>query len=311
MIRDRDSQAAPLTVAITGATGMIGSALVDALRARGHTVRRLVRSGREAQADDVIWDARADSMDPRILEGCQAIVHLAGAPIAQRWTSKHKHDIRESRVQGTSLIARAVAAMAEKPHVVLSGSAVGYYGDRGDEQLDERSTPGTSFLSSVVTAWEGSAAPIVAAGVRLVLLRTGIVLSTSGGALEKLLTPFRLGLGGPMGSGRQWMSWITLDDHVRAMEHALFTEAVRGPVNLVTPHPVQNRDFAETLGKVLGRPAVIPMPGFALRLMFGEMAEETILSGQRLAPRALEQSGFVCATPTLEPALRAVLSSDG
>ncbi len=299
--------AASLTVAVTGATGMIGSALVGALRAGGHTVRRLVRSTRDAREGDVIWDPHAATMDRRILEGCQVIVNLAGAPIAQRWTSARKRDIRESRVRATALLARTVAAMPEKPGVVLSGSAVGYYGDRGDEQLDEHSAPGVDFLASVVKEWESAAEPLAAAGVRLVLLRTGIVLSTSGGALAKLLPPFRLGLGGPMGSGRQWMSWISLTDHVRAMEHAIFTDTVRGPVNLVSPHPVQNSEFARTLGKALGRPAVIPAPAFALTLMFGEMAEATILGGQRIAPRALEASGFAHATPTLDAALRAVL----
>lgn len=297
-----------LTVAVTGATGLIGSALVASLRANGHDVRRLVRTTGDAQPGDVAWHADAPTMDPRALEGCDAVVHLAGAPIAQRWTSAHRRDILESRVRGTSLLARTIAAMTHKPRVVLSGSAVGYYGDRGDERLDERSTAGADFLASVVTAWEHAATPIAAAGARLVLLRTGIVLSTAGGALAKLLLPFRLGVGGPMGSGRQWMSWITLADHVRAMEHALSTDAVQGPVNLVTPNPVQNAAFAETLGAVLGRPAIIPTPAFALKLMFGEMAEATILSGQRIAPRALERSGFTFSTPQLEPALRAVLA---
>lgn len=209
---------------------------------------------------------------------------------------------------GTSLIARTVAAMERKPRVVLSGSAMGFYGDRGDEQLDEQSAPGRDYLASVAKAWEQAAAPIAESGVRLVYLRTGIVLSTTGGALAKLLPPFRLGLGGPTGSGRQWMSWITLDDHVRAMEHALRTDSLRGPANFATPNPVRNETFTETLGKVLGRPAIIPTPAFALKLLFGEMAEATILSGQRLVPRALEQSGFTFTTPLLEPALRAVLA---
>lgn len=286
---------------------MIGAALGAALRAHGHSVRRLVRGG-ERQPGDISWDPERGTLDPRALEGCDAIVHLAGAPIAQRWTSAHKRDIRESRVLGTSLIARTVAAMERKPRVVLSGSAMGYYGDRGDEQLDERSAPGTDFLASVAIAWEQAAAPIAESGVRLVYLRTGIVLSTAGGALAKLLPPFRLGVGGPMGSGRQWMSWITLDDQVRAMEHALHAESLHGPANVATPNPVTNAAFGETLGKVLGRPAIIPTPAFALKFMFGEMAEATILSGQRLVPRALEQSGFAFATPQLEPALRAVLA---
>ena len=295
------------TIAVTGATGLIGSALVARLRAGGHVVRRLVRSAREAQAGDVPWNPEAGMLDPAALAGCDAIIHLAGAPVAQRWTASHKRDIRESRVQGTSLLAKAVVGMAVKPRVVLSGSAIGYYGDRGDELLDERSAAGTGFLADVGAAWEAAAEPIAQAGVRLVLLRTGIVLSPDGGALGKMLPPFRLGLGGPMGSGRQWMSWISLEDHLRAMEHALVTEGMRGAVNLVSPNPMTNASFATTLGRVLRRPALLPLPAVALELMFGEMAEATILSGQRVAPHVLASSGFQFAEPTLEGALRSML----
>jgi len=294
-----------VTVAVTGATGLIGSALVARLRERGHAVRRLVRSTRDAQPGDIQWDPMAAALDPRVLEGCDAIVNLAGAPIAERWTSERKRDILESRMRGTSLVVKAVAAMAVKPKVMLSGSAVGYYGDRGDETLDEQSSPGTDFLSQVARDWENAAAPIASAEVRLVLLRTGVVLSSRGGALAKMLLPFRLGFGGPMGNGRQWMSWISLDDHVRAMEHALFTDALNGPANLVAPNPVPNAEFAATLGKVLSRPAVIPVPRFALELAFGEMANATILASQRALPRALVDSGFAFAHGTIEAALRA------
>jgi uncharacterized protein (TIGR01777 family) len=299
----------PITVAVSGATGLIGSALVTHLRARGHTVRRLVRSADAQQTGDIPWDPARDVLDVRDLEGTDAIVHLAGAPIARRWTEARKREIRESRVKGTSLLARTVTAMAAKPRVVLSGSAVGYYGDRGDERLDEHSSPGRDFLSEVVTAWEGAAAPIADAGVRLVLLRTGIVLSPDGGALEKLLLPFKLGVGGPMGGGRQWMSWISIGDHLRAMEHALFADSLHGPANLAAPNPVTNASFATTLGRVLNRPALIPMPSFALELMFGEMARATILAGQRVAPHALAASGFEFTEPTLEGALRSVLNT--
>jgi uncharacterized protein (TIGR01777 family) len=307
MPRDFAGAHAPATVAVTGATGMIGSALVAVLRARGHTVRRLVRSRRDAQPGDVPWNPMDDVLDERVLAGCDAIVNLAGAPIAERWTSDRKRDIRESRVRGTSLIARTVASMAAKPKVVLSGSAVGYYGDRGDEQLDEQSASGGDFLSRVAREWEGAAAPIANAGVRLVLLRTGIVLSAQGGALGKMLLPFKLGLGGPMGNGRQWMSWISLEDHLRAMEHALFTDVLYGPVNLVAPEPVTNEHFASTLGHVLSRPAVLRMPRFALELAFGEMAQATILASQRAMPRSLLASGFRFEHGTLEGALRATL----
>jgi uncharacterized protein (TIGR01777 family) len=307
MPRDSTIGDAPATVVITGATGMIGSALVARLRARGHTVRRLVRSMRDAQPGDMQWNPMSATLDERVLDGCDAIINLAGAPIAQRWTEQHKRDIRDSRVSGTSLIARAVSSMAVKPKVVLNGSAVGYYGDRGDEQLDEQSASGSDFLSRVAREWEGATAPIANAGVRVVLLRTGVVLSAHDGALGKMLTPFKLGLGGPMGSGRQWMSWISLEDHLRAMEHALFTDALHGPVNLVAPAPATNEEFAATLGKVLSRPAVIPVPRFALQLAFGEMADATILASQRAVPRALLAAAFQFAHPTLEGALRAVI----
>ncbi|MEP6999259.1 MAG: TIGR01777 family oxidoreductase [bacterium] len=303
-----DSPAFLATVAVTGATGMIGSALVDRLRSRRHTVRRLVR-GKATQPGDVVWSPSADALSTDALDGCDAIIHLGGAPIAQRWTESQKREIRESRVRGTTLLARAIAGMVVKPRVVLSGSAIGYYGDRGDERLDERSGPGNDFLAEVVRAWEDAALPIADVGVRLVMLRTGIVLSANGGALARMLPPFRLGVGGPMGGGRQWMSWISIDDHVRAMEHALFAESLQGPVNLVAPNPVTNATFATTLGRVLNRPALLPLPAFALELMFGEMARATILAGQRVAPHALTASGFEFSEPTLEGALRSVLNA--
>ena len=308
MSPDQSASHDPITIAVTGATGLIGSALVAHLRGRGHTVRRLVRSAHEQQAGDILWDPAAGVLDARALEGADAIVHLAGAPIAQRWTADHKRELLDSRVDGTSLLARVVAGMARKPRVVLSGSAIGYYGNRGDEMLDEGSTSGTDFLAGVVRAWEGAAAPIADAGVRLVLVRSGIVLSPEGGALAKLLPPFRLGVGGPIGGGGQWMSWISLDDQLRAMEHALFTATVRGAANFVAPNPVTNATFATTLGQVLHRPALIPVPGFAVSLMFGEMAEATILAGQRVAPTVLARSGFQFAEPTLEGALRRLLT---
>ncbi|MEO7454978.1 MAG: TIGR01777 family oxidoreductase [Gemmatimonadaceae bacterium] len=306
MPSDPTSQS-PITVAVSGATGMIGSALVSRLREQGHTVRRLVRSQGAGEPEDIHWHPSANELDARVLEGVDAIVHLAGEPIAQRWTSRAKHDIRASRIQGTSLIASAVTQMQRKPQVVVSGSAIGIYGDRGDELLDESSAPGTDFLAGIGREWESSAAPVASAGVRLVLIRSGIVLSADGGALGKMLPPFRLGAGGPMGSGRQWMSWITLADHLRAIEHSILTPSLRGPVNLVAPNPVRNADFAHALGHALGRPAIIPLPAFALELMFGEMAKATILAGQRVAPGALGASGFTFAHPTLPEALEAVL----
>jgi uncharacterized protein (TIGR01777 family) len=298
----------PLTIALTGATGLIGSALVQLLRAHGHTVRRFVRSTRDAGKGDVVWDAERTDLPAGALDGVDAVINLAGAPVAQRWTSERKHDIRASRVLGTEKLAHAIAAMAQKPRVLLNGSAVGYYGDRGDEVLTESSAPGHDFLAGVCVEWERATAPAADAGVRVVLLRTGVVLSKEGGALAKLLPPFRLGMGGPLGSGEQWMSWIALEDHLRAMEHCLFADEVRGAMNLVAPNPVRNSHFATTLGRVLARPALIPVPAIALTLMYGEMARATLLASQRALPDALAATGFDFRQPTLEGALRSLLA---
>jgi uncharacterized protein len=307
MIQETYTPSPPTTLVVTGATGLIGGALVKRLRSRGHTVRRLVRAGGGLQPGDFAWDPAAGTLDAAALAGASAVVHLAGEPVAQRWTPERKAAIRDSRVKGTELIARTIARLDGARPTLLSGSATGYYGDRGDTLLDESSPAGTDFLAEVCTAWEGATAAAADAGARVVLLRTGIVLDPGGGALEKLLTPFRLGVGGPMGGGQQWMSWISLDDELRAIEHALFTDSLRGPVNLVAPTPVTNAEFATTLGRVLARPALIPVPGFALELLFGEMADATILAGQRVMPRALLGSRFEFAHPTLEQALRGVL----
>jgi uncharacterized protein (TIGR01777 family) len=292
------------SVAITGATGLIGSALVSRLRAGGTRVLRLMRRTSREATDDVVWDPMQRLLPRERLEGVDAIVHLAGAPIAQRWTAARKRGIRESRVRGTALIADTIAAMERKPRVLVSGSAVGYYGDRGDEQLDEHSAPGADFLAGVAGEWERATAPAADAGVRVVLMRTGVVLSPRGGALGKLLLPFRLGVGGRIGSGRQWMSWIALDDHLRAIEYALASTMLSGAVNFVAPNPVTNAEFATTLGRVLTRPAFVPVPRFALELIYGEMARATILAGQRVLPKALAHAGFEYAHPTLEQALR-------
>jgi len=301
----------PINIAVTGATGLIGAALIERLRAHGHTVRRLVHSPKDAREDDVVWDAERTELPAGALDGVQAVVNLAGAPIARRWTAERKDAIRDSRVAGTGRLARAIAAMEQKPRVLVNGSAVGYYGDRGDEVLSESSAPGRDFLASVCVEWERATTPAADAGVRVVLVRTGVVLSKSGGALAKMLPPFRLGMGGPIGSGEQWMSWIALEDHLHAMEHCLFVDSVRGAVNLVAPNPVRNAHFATTLGRVLSRPALIPVPEVALTLMYGEMARETILASQRALPDALAASGFDFKHPTVEGAIRAALTSGG
>ena len=291
-------------IAITGASGLIGHALLARLRLNGKRVRRLVRTPDPNSPDDIVWDPMRGTLDPRQLEGAEAVIHLAGEPIAQRWTGARREAIRESRVRGTGLLARAIASLDRKPTAFLSGSAVGYYGDRGDEAVDEKSDAGTDFLAGVAREWEAATDAARVAGVRVVLLRTGIVLSPHGGALERLLPPFRLGVGGPIGTGRQWMSWIALEDHLRATEHALATVGLHGPVNLVAPNPVMNAEFAATLGRVLGRPAIVPVPSFALELLYGEMARTTILAGQRVLPNKLLSSGFHFAHPTLEEALQ-------
>ena len=296
-------------VAISGATGLIGSALAARLRARSVRVRRLVRTAHPQSPDDIVWDPMRGVLSPDDLEGADAVVHLAGEPLAHRWTDARRRAIRESRVRGTELVARTIAALDRRPRVLLSGSAIGIYGDRGDEPVDEESALGSDFLAGVTREWEAASVAAADAGVRVVLLRSGIVLSPKGGALERLLLPFRLGVGGPIGNGRQWMSWIALDDHVRAMEHALVTTGMHGPVNLVSPNPVTNAEFAATLGRVLSRPALVPAPAFALELVYGEMARATILAGQRVLPKVLLRTGFQFAHPTLEQALRYELAS--
>ena len=308
MISDSYTAGPPGVIAVSGATGLIGRALVDRLASRGHTVRRMLRSAAGLQAGDIMWDPARGLLRPQDLAGLTAVIHLAGEPVAHRWTPARKAAIRDSRVQGTALLARAIAAMDGPRPVLLSGSAVGYYGDRGDELLDEASASGGGFLAEVCREWEAATLPASDAGARVALLRTGVVLDPSGGALQKVLPPFRLGAGGPIGSGRQWMSWIGLEDHLRAVMHALFTDSMSGPVNLVAPSPVTNAEFASTLGRVLARPALLPVPSFAVELLYGEMATETILAGQRVMPRALVAAGFEFAYPTLEQALRHALA---
>ena len=295
-------------IAVTGSTGLIGSALVDHLRERGHTVRRIVRS--RPRTDDIVWDPMRGELDPRDLSGVDGVVHLAGEPVGHRWTKRRRRAIRDSRVQGTALLARTISELPLKPRVFLSGSAVGYYGNRDDELLDETTPPGADFLARVSVDWERAAEAAAQAGVRTVLMRTGIVMSANGGALARLLPIFKLGLGGRLGDGHKWMSWIALRDHVRAMEHALFSDALRGAANFVAPNPVHNAEFATTLGRVLARPALIPVPALVLELLYGEMARDTLLAGQRAIPRALALSGFEFSYPTLESALRSIVSGD-
>ena len=296
-----------MNILVTGASGLIGSALVSALTAAGHGVTRLVRSQPKSGEKAVRWDPMAGTIDPRAFEGVDAVVHLAGENIAARWTPAQKVKIRDSRVKGTQVLSEALARLASPPKVLVSASAIGYYGDRGTEILTEDSAPGAGFLAEVCRAWEAATEPARQHGMRVVRLRFGIVLSAAGGALPKMLPPFRLGLGGVLGSGQQYMSWIALDDAVGAIQHAVVTDALQGPVNAVAPQAVTNQEFTKTLGKVLGRPTVFPLPAFAARLMFGEMADELLLASARVQPAKLLASGFSFRYPELESALRHLL----
>jgi uncharacterized protein (TIGR01777 family) len=295
-----------LNIAITGSAGLIGSALVRSLNHDGHVVKRLVRRAAGA-GDEVAWNPERDEIDTGALQGIDAVINLAGESIAQRWTRNSMREIRESRVRATSLIARTIASLSPRPRAFISGSAVGYYGSRGDETLDESSTAGDDFLASVCRDWEAATAPARDAGIRVAISRTGIVLDPHGGALAKMLTPFRMGVGGKLGDGRHWMSWIALADMVRALRHLVETESVSGPANAVAPNPVDNAEFTRVLASVLRRPAMVPVPRFALELLYGPMAEGAALASQRVLPRRLLASGFAFNLPSLEGALQTIL----
>jgi len=292
-----------MRIAITGASGFLGEPLVRQLQQAGHTVLRIGRAGGRGPAPDVAWDA-ATTLDARGLEGVEAVVHLAGESIAQRWSDSAKRAIRDSRVQGTSLLARTLAQLERRPAVLVSMSAVGIYGDRGDEVLDDGAAPGRGFLAEVGKAWEGAADAARGAGIRVVHPRLGVVLHPSGGALAKMLPIFSLGAGGKIGSGRQWMSWISRTDTLRALAFLLDTPSLAGPVNLVGPAPVTNAEFTEVLGRVLKRPTIAPVPEFAIRLLYGEMGQATVIEGQRVVPRKLLEAGFAFSHPTVDAALR-------
>lgn len=302
---------ARLRVAITGASGFIGSQLAAFLSTGGHEVLRIGRGAVRPGVVDVPWDPARGLLDARALEGVDAVVHLAGASIAERWTSAHRAAIRDSRVEGTRLLAHTLAHLSRKPQVLLSGSAIGIYGSRGDELLDERSTLGTDYLADVGKAWEAATEPAARAGIRVVHLRTGIVQGAAGGALAKQVPLFNVGLGGPLGAGTQWVSPIALDDHLGAMHYCLMHEDISGPVNLVAPEAVTNATFTRVLGQVLHRPAFAPAPAFALKAILGaEMAEATVLASQRVVPGVLATKGFTWRFPKLEQMLRFELGSE-
>jgi uncharacterized protein (TIGR01777 family) len=299
----------PLRVAVTGASGTVGRALCAFLTTGGHSVLRLVR--RAAGPDEVAWDPHAGTVELEKLEGVDAVIHLAGAGVADgRWTDARKKEIHESRELGTRTLAGALAKLSRPPRVFVSTSAVGYYGDTGDEPRDESAAPADDFLARVCKAWEASTEAAETRGIRTVKLRVGVVLTPSGGALQKMLPPFKLGGGGPQGSGRQWMSWIHLDDLLGLYHQALFDERWTGAFNAVAPNPVRNAEFAHALGRVLGRPAVVPLPAAAIRAAFGEMGEAVLLAGQRVSPAKAQAAGFHFLYPELDGALRMLLGKN-
>lgn len=293
-----------LKVAIAGASGLIGRALVPFLTTGGHEVTRLVRRRDALAPGDAYWNPERGEIDAAALDGADAVINLAGETVSERWTPAHKRAIRDSRVDGTALLARTIAALPKPPKVFVNVSAVGYYGDGGDHVLDERALPGNDFLAGVARDWEAATAPAAQRGIRVVLPRMGVILAADGGVLERLLPPFKLGVGGKLGSGMQWMSWIALDDVIGALHFLLLTPSLSGPVNLTSPNPVTNATFARTLGHVLNRPAVAAVPSLVLKLTFGEMAETMLLAGQRAVPTRLEEAGFTFRHPQLEEALR-------
>lgn len=300
-----------MRVAVTGSTGLIGSALCRSLTADQHEVVRVVRPGSKAPGPTIEWDLERRTLDAGGLVGVDAVVHLAGEPIAaKRWTAEQKQKVLQSRTVSTTLLAEALAGLDGGPKVLVSGSAIGFYGDRGDEELIETSSPQPGlFLSDVCIAWEDAVAPAAAAGVRVCRARTGIVLDRDEGALAKLLPLFKLFLGGKMGNGRQWMSWITLEDEVRALRFLVDTDTAHGPFNLTAPAPATNAQLSKALGAALGRPAVVPVPSFGPKLLLGaELADQLLFASQRVHPAALLAAGFKFHHPELPAALTAVLA---
>ena len=296
-----------MKIVISGASGLIGTQLVNKLSNSGHEVVRLVR--RSPKSGEIQWNPKTGALDPASLEGVDAVVHLSGAGIGdKRWTAGYRKEILDSRTASTALLATTIGSLSRKPSVFLSGSAIGIYGARNDEQLTEVSTHGTGFLAEVCEQWEAAAKPAIDAGIRTVFLRTGIVLTPKGGALKKLLPLFKLGVGGKFGNGKQWQSWISLDDEIGAIEHLLSTK-VSGAVNLTAPNPVTNAEFTKVLASVLKRPAVVPVPTFAPKILLGgELADALLFTGQRVIPAALNASGYMFKHTTLESALRSLLS---
>lgn len=298
-----------MKILISGSHGLVGQALIKGLVEDGHEVCPLVRRERAVGSCEVNWHPERRSIDQQHLEGFQAVVHLAGESIASgRWTDAKKRAIRDSRVVGTTILSDALAGLSSPPKAFISASAIGFYGNRHDELLTEQSGPGKDFLADVCKEWEAATLPAKEKGIRVVLSRFGIILDSEGGALAKMLPPFRMGVGGKMGDGKQWMSWIALDDVTGALRFALNNESLSGPVNLVAPQPVTNAEFTKALGEALGRPSLFPLPSFAARLAFGEMADALLLTSQKVAPQVLEQANFKFKYPSLDQALTKVLA---
>ena len=303
----RERGVRPMHVAITGATGLIGTQLSALLTTGGHRVSRMTRGSADGD-DEMAWDPQAETVDTAGLGGVDAVIHLAGEPIGKRFTAEHKRKVMDSRVKGTRAIATALAGMADGPRTLISSSAIGYYGADRDEPATEESPSGTGFLAEVCRAWEDATAPAEQAGVRVVHVRTGIVQSPDGGMLGQLLPLFRLGVGGKLGDGSQWVSWITLDDEVGLYHHALTTASLDGPLNAVAPNPVTNAEFAETLGKVLGRPTIVPVPAFAPAVLLGrEGADQVAMASQHVLPAKAQATGYQFRHSTLEQGLRHLL----
>jgi len=300
-----------MKILVSGSHGLVGKALTHSLTNDGHEIVRLVRRERSVGSPEVEWYPDQGRIDAARLEGIEAVIHLAGDNIAGgRWTTEKKRTIRESRVQGTLLLSEALASLSRPPSVFICASAIGFYGHRGDELLTEQSLPGKDFLANVCIDWEAATISATEKGIRTTHARFGIILDAREGALAKMLPPFRAGIGGKIGAGNQWMSWVAIDDVISALKFLLADRTIQGPVNVVAPNPVTNEEFTKTLGRVLSRSTFLPMPAFAARLAFGEMADALLLSSQKVDPAVLEDNGFLFSWPTLEPALQHILAAD-
>lgn len=306
----RDEGRAIMKVLISGASGLVGTAVADALRKEGHTVARFVRPGGNALPGDVCWDPTSGTVDAAAMQGADAVICLSGASVGEgRWSAARKKVLRDSRVDTTRVLADSLGRLHQKPHVFIAASAIGYYGSRGDEILTESSAAGNDFIALLAREWESESMRAESAGIRTVILRFAVILSPKGGALARMVLPFKLGAGGRLGSGKQWMSWVALDDVVQIIRGAIADERMRGPVNVAAPGPVQNEEFTRILAKVLHRPAIFPAPAFALRIALGEMADSLLLASQRVIPEKLRAAGYQFRFENLEAALRALLGA--